>query len=212
MATDEPPMLLKTLTAREHIEFDQRMRRALEVSGSPTMEIDEFALDDARFFQSLVHLNCVAARQFDLSQVLSHERRRRVPIPAERLDDLTVGGPALRVFERALSARAEPRTLGTGDFLKALAAECLDNWTNKDHPRTLDMLAYCCSQAGYAPWEIVRRMEPFLRDLGAIRYSDDDFQFFVGMRGRRIVFRVATCLRTRPHCRDRPVQRVSKRH
>lgn len=118
--------LLRQLEAQD-LEFDQLLRRALEVSSSsPDIDPEDEGFPDSYLTLALYRLNTTLTRIVDLDESrynLFHEYKLAPPCPPERV---ALGHRLAEVLTRAAGLAAPGRTIGVGHYLRAVVSLSLD--------------------------------------------------------------------------------------
>ena len=118
--------LLRQLEA-QNLEFDQLLRRALEVSSSnPDIDPEDEGFPDSYLTLALYRLNTTLTRVVDLDESrynLFHEYKLAPPCPPERV---VPGHRLSKVLTRAAELAAPGQTIGVGHYLRAVVSLSLD--------------------------------------------------------------------------------------
>lgn len=193
------------LAQLEHyqLEFDQKLKRALEVSASkPDIEPEDQGFPDSYLTLALYRLNTTLTRMVHLDEDrfnLFHEYKLAPKCnPAE-----VVPGERLCLVLTKAARLAEPgKTIGVGHFLRAIAAVTREDGEKPAYGFDNQVLHSTFSietlmwGLGYHAWTPLSDA-PEVKDLFAAiegREPTEDFQYLMAVEEGRIVFRPTSIL------------------
>ena len=203
MAFFEPDITILTQLARQGLEFDQKMKRALEVSASkPNLDPEDNGFPDSYLTLALYRLNSTLTRLVSLDDSrfnLFHEYKLAPPCSAEAV---TPGERLCLVLTEAVRLASPKKTIGTGHFLRAIASithefgeEPSPGFENQVLHSTFSIETLMWG-LGYNAWTPLSQAPQIQDVLQAIagREPIDDFQYLMTFEEGRIVFRPTSIL------------------
>ena len=187
------------------VEPDQRLRRALEIASS-----QHVPLLDSHVFHALLGLSARAAWHSEIEDAIERQPsssyrswlwldRKTAPPPASRrLPKSATANISLQfVLARALSLRKDPRTIGSNDFLKAIALLGEEfpepKPANLPRPHTVDLLCELLDGERHTDFRNARRTQQVIRGL-LLDEGADDFQLLLSVENDRLIIRPCTVL------------------
>jgi hypothetical protein len=200
--TDKAP-LLKQL-AKNGLEFDQKLMRALEVSASaPDLAREDTGFPDSYLTLALYRLNSILTQVVDLDESrynLFHEYKLA---PACAPEAVRPGRRMCRVLQRAAQLASPGRTIRAGHYLKAVVSLTLEQMDEPDSMIYPGVVLHDTFSAetllwglGYTAWTAAREA-PELQDvLTALSGQTpfDDVQYLMTFEGKRLVLRPTSFL------------------
>lgn len=179
-----------------NIELDQRLAVALT---SLPMPADGLLHDDDLFY-ALLRLNPTFAKDLDLGKIpdqrwLEAISRSGASVIAVDVSLTRVQDNLAYVLNDAFKNRVDPYSLGTNDFIAAVARQALAHRdSHSRRPTTADALACLFGSGRMEPLSNVPQALAVLSKLTQASIGESDFQYLLGLEGGRIVFRVASVL------------------
>lgn len=188
------------------LELDQLLSRALEISASrPDLDPEDRGFPDSYLTLALYRLNTTLTRTTTLDESrlnLFHDYKLAPPCPVERV----VPGDRLAwILTRAASAAAPGKTIGVGDYLKAIVEISLDEepedagvygFPGQVMHQTFSVETFLWG-LGYSAWTPVEKapeVGDLLRSLGG-REQVQDYQYLMSFdENRRLVLRPTSIL------------------
>ncbi len=194
--------LLAQLESRK-LEFDQKLKRALEISASqPDIEPEDQGFPDSYLTLALYRLNTTLTRLVDLDESrfnLFHEYKLAPKCdPAE----VVPGNRLCSVLTKAAKLAEPGKTIGAGHFLQAIAAVTRELGEEPAYRFEGQVLHSTFSietlmwGLGYTAWTPLSDA-PEVRDLFAAiegREPTEDFQYLMAIEEDRIVLRPTSIL------------------
>ena len=171
------------------LEFDQRLLQALSMS-------PDASIDDSHLFHALYCLNSLATRHLEIPE----DRYTHLQCARDgRVDPTTVTAGVFlpRVFQHALENYEIASTFGTKHYYRALLDIARiegDNFPRRPDSLDLIVVGLTGGQSGTLPLSELPGALRLLEDLERASSPEEDFQFFLGLDGGRLVFRVASIL------------------
>ena len=179
------------------------LSRALEVSASnPDLAPEDVGYPDSYLTLALYRLNSILTRlvQLDESRLnLFHNYNFASSCPVE---EIIPGEKLCRVLDKAVELAGNKKTIGIGDYLKAVVSLSLDyepepayGFENQvlHHTFSIETLMW---GLGYTAWTPVSDAPEVSNILTALDGRDpvEDFQYFMALEDNRIVFRPTSIL------------------
>lgn len=196
--------LLRQLQAHGY-ELDQMLRCALERAASrPDVEPEDCGMPDSYLLLAAYHLNTTITQLVDLNNAdlnLFHDYRLAPRCPSA---EVVPGRRLCNVLNRAV-ARSTKKTIGVGDFLRAVVEIALDEdgaWEAPGFPGQVIHETFSIETLmwglGYTAWTPVDQAPRVRTILDAIRgrNPDEDLNYILAIENDRIVFRATSQLGT----------------
>ncbi len=189
------------------LEFDQKLRCALEISASnPELDFEGKGYPDSYLLLALYRMNTALTRHVRLDESrytnIFHEYRRA---PRCAPADVIPSRRCCNLLDAMARYPAEDNTLGVGHFLRALADVSLHESAldvgfypatgrNVLHPTfAIETLLWGMGHHAWKPHEEATEVCDLLRSFEKLE-PVEDIQYVLDLREDRIVFRPTSCL------------------
>jgi hypothetical protein len=200
--TNKP--LLEQLTKLD-LELDQKLRRALEVSASkPNIAPEDVGFPDSYLTLALYRLNPILTRVVELDESRYNIFHNYKLAPPCRPEEIVPGVKLCGVLDKAANLAEPKKTIGVGDFLRAVVSLTLDEepepaygFPNKVIHNTFSAETLLWG-LGYTAWTRLSDAPEVKHILKALdgREPVEDFQYLMTFESNKIIFRPTSVLDT----------------
>jgi hypothetical protein len=199
----EPGEPLLKQMADKDLEFDQKLKLALEVSASkPDVSREDCGFPDSYLFVALYRMNTAVTRLAELDESqFGHIFHNYRVAPRCSPEEVMPGNRLCGVLNRIIEKYEVDKTIGTGHFLRAISELSRDSMVTSIGYGPMTFFKTFSAETlmwglGHTPWTTLTdapEVQELLDKLEVI-YPEDDFQYVLGMEEGRTVFRVTSII------------------
>ena len=187
------------------LEFDQKLRRALEIAASrPDLQPEDFGFPDSYLTLALYRTNTILTRIVTLNESRFNVFHDYKLAPPCEVSEVHPGRRLCSVLNRAVELATPSQTIGVGHFLRAVVSLTLDqeaedlSWLG--FPGQVSHKTFSAETLlwglGHSAWTPLSEAPEVRSILEALDNRDplEDLQYLVALEGERVVLRPTSVL------------------